>query len=108
MARTPSAPLPTIAAPKDADVPATHVRNVEPNPFLDYFPKNDGKAHVWTFPGKTETDTKALNRIVSLIRKAGAEKGVTNRVTVSEPDGKGNVTVTAWSVEKITRKPKSK
>lgn len=43
---------------------------------------------------------------IKLAREAARDAGYTLRHTVSDPDKKGAVTVTAWLVEKIERKGK--
>lgn len=98
----------TVPAPTAVEIPKTHERAKKENPFSQFFPTemgDSGKALSWTFPHKTDADETTVKKVVNLIRAAGKDKGVTNRVKVT-PDGKGKVVVTAWSVERIERKRK--
>lgn len=86
----------------EGTVPETS-RSKTPNPFADKFPVAEGKALILEMPNSTADEQKNVQKVVSLAQAAGREKGTTTRVR-RDPSADGKrVTLTFWSVAKITR-----
>lgn len=92
-------------------------RQPEHNPFTEKFPTAEGKALVVNMPNpktdsKDDANLKAINKVVSLARRAGEAKGLTARVKRTpgvDKKGKENGTtdLTIWTVTRITRPRKT-